>query len=110
MRVLCLIAAIAAPLSFAQPTAFAQPPDTPPAGGRGGGGHASLPPVVNTDTVTNNPFPDPIPATEGVIQVKFSEFATIPDIAGEAPRMMRLVDEPRTHRLFVNTMRGPLYS
>jgi len=26
------------------------------------------------------------------------------------PRMMRLLDEPGTHRLFVNTMNGPLYS
>jgi len=59
---------------------------------------------------TNNPYSTPIPATEGAIAVKFVEFATIPDIAGEAPRMMRLVDEPGTHRLFVNTMRGPLYS
>jgi hypothetical protein len=45
-----------------------------------------------------------------VITVKFAEFATIPDISGEAPRMMVLVDEPGTRRLFVNTMRGPLYS
>jgi hypothetical protein len=27
---------------------------------------------VNTDTLTNNPFPDPIPASNGVI-VKFVE-------------------------------------
>ena len=57
-----------------------------------------------------DPFPSPIPATEGVIQVRFVEFATVPDIAGEAPRMMNLVDEPATRRLFVNTMRGPLYT
>jgi hypothetical protein len=59
---------------------------------------------------TNNPFPEPIPAADGAIIVKFVEFAAIPDISGEAPRMMRLVDEPGTHRLFVSTMRGPLYS
>lgn len=106
MRVLCLAALLVPSLGFAQP------PDTPPAGDQPGrrGGRAPLPPLVNTDTVTNNPFPNPIPATDGVITVKFAEFAAIPDIAGEAPRMMRLVDEPGTHRLFVNTMRGPLYS
>jgi hypothetical protein len=61
---------------------------------------------------TNDPFPDPIPANEGVITVRFTEFATIPGIAGQpqAPRMMLLVDQPGTRRLFVNDMRGPLYS
>jgi hypothetical protein len=58
----------------------------------------------------SNPFATPIAATEGVITVKFVEFATIPDISGEAPRMMLLVDEPGTRRMFVNTMRGPLHS
>lgn len=57
-----------------------------------------------------DPFPTPIPATDGVIRVRFVEFATIPDVAGEAPRMMNLVDEPGTRRMFVNTMRGPLYT
>jgi hypothetical protein len=57
-----------------------------------------------------DPFPSPIPATEGVIRVRYVEFATIPDIEGEAPRMMNLVDEPGTRRMFVNTMRGPLYT
>jgi hypothetical protein len=59
---------------------------------------------------TNNPFVTPIVATEGVIAVNVTEFASIPDIAGEAPRMMLLVDEAGTRRLFVNTMRGSLYS
>jgi hypothetical protein len=59
---------------------------------------------------TNNPFPAPIPAVDGAIIVKFVEFASIPAISGEAPRMMLILDEPGTHRLFVNTMRGPLYS
>jgi hypothetical protein len=59
---------------------------------------------------TNDPFPTPIAANEGVIAVNFVDFATIPDIDGEAPRMMLLVDEPGTRRLFVNTMRGPLFS
>ncbi len=38
------------------------------------------------------------------------EFASLPDIAGVAARMMNLVDEPGTRRLFVNDMRGPIYS
>ena len=59
---------------------------------------------------TSNPFPAPIPASDGVITVKFAEFASIPDIGGEAARIMLILDEPGTHRLFVNTMQGPLYS
>ncbi len=59
---------------------------------------------------TNDPFPSPIPATEGVIRVDFVEFASIPFIDGSPPRMMRLVDEPGTGRIFVNDMRGPLYT
>ena len=57
-----------------------------------------------------DPFPKPIPATEGVVKVSFTEFASLPDIDGEAARPMLLVDEPGTHRLFVNDMRGILYS
>ena len=59
---------------------------------------------------SSNPFTTPIAATEGMITVNFVEFATIPDISNESPRIMLLVDEPGTRRLFVNTMRGPLYS
>ena len=59
---------------------------------------------------TNDPFPEPIAASEGVIRVSVAEFASIPDIDGVAARMMNLVDEPGTRRLFVNDMRGPLYS
>lgn len=57
-----------------------------------------------------DPFPTPIAATEGVIRVSFVEFASIPDAGGEAARMMLLVDEPGTRRLFVNDMRGPLFT
>jgi hypothetical protein len=57
-----------------------------------------------------DPFPAPIPTSEGVIRVRFSEFASIPDVGGEAARMMLLVDEPGTRRMFVNDMRGPLYA
>ena len=59
---------------------------------------------------TNDPFPTPIAATDGIIKVSFVEFASIPDIAGVAARMMLLVDEPGSRRMFVNDMRGPLYS
>ena len=59
---------------------------------------------------TPDPFPTPIPASDGVIRVSFREFAVVHDLEGVAARMMVLVDEPGTRRLFVNDMRGPLYS
>ena len=59
---------------------------------------------------TNDPFPQPIPAADGVIRVRFAEFASMPDVDGEAARMMLLLDQPATRRLFVNDMRGPLYT
>jgi hypothetical protein len=80
--------------SFVASTALAQAPAP-----------ATLPPGQ-----TNDPFPQPIAATEGVIRVNVREFASVPDIAGVAARMMLLVDEPGTKRLFVNDMRGPLYT
>jgi hypothetical protein len=62
----------------------------------------------------NNPYPAPIEATEGVIAVGFTEFATLPDVTvgtnSVAPRMMMLADEIGTKRLFVSTMTGMLYS
>jgi hypothetical protein len=59
---------------------------------------------------TNDPFPKPIAAGHDVIRVGVIEFAVIPDVGGDAPRMMLLVDEPGTRRLFVNEMRGALFS
>jgi glucose/arabinose dehydrogenase len=59
---------------------------------------------------TNDPFPQPIASTEGVITVTLREFASLPDIAGIAARMMTLVEEPASRRLFVSDMRGPLYT
>jgi hypothetical protein len=59
---------------------------------------------------SNDPFPAPIPASEGAVSVSFVEFASVPDIGGQAARMMLLSDEPGSRRLFVNDMRGPLYS
>ena len=55
------------------------------------------------------PLP-PIDSTKGVIMVNVAEFASVPDMNGAAARMMLMVDEPGTRRLFVNDMRGPLYS
>jgi len=59
---------------------------------------------------TNDPFPDPIPASEGVIVVGLEEFAALPDIDGAPARPMVLVDEPGSGRLFVNDMWGLVYS
>ena len=45
--------------------------------------------LAQATNVTNDPFPTPIAATDGVIAVKFTEFATIPDFnsaAQYAPR------------------------
>src|SRR5262245_29662474 len=75
---------------------FAQQPQQQP---------APLPPGQTID-----PFPQPIEARQGVITVGVREFASVPDIDGVAARMMNLVNEPGTKRLFVNDMRGPLYS
>ena len=59
--------------------------------------------------VTNDPFPAPIPATDGVIALKFVEFATIPDFNGAAPRIMTMLYEPGTQRYFASDMNGKLY-
>ena len=58
----------------------------------------------------DDPFPEPIEATEGVIIVGYTEFATLPDVGGERARPMRLVDESGSERLFVNDMQGPIYT
>ncbi|MGD8329784.1 MAG: PQQ-dependent sugar dehydrogenase [Acidobacteriota bacterium] len=64
-------------------------------------------PLVQT---TTDPFPDPVEQTDGVIGVGFREFASLPDIDGAPARPMLLIDEPGTGRLFVNDMRGPIYT
>jgi hypothetical protein len=61
------------------------------------------------ERTTNDPFPQPIPATEGAIRVRVAEFATLPDTPQPA-RMMLLTGEPGGRRLFVNDMRGLLYA
>ena len=61
---------------------------------------------------TRDPYPQPIEVTKDVILVRFVEFASLPDLPGQSQpaRMMLLVNEPGTRRLFVNDMRGPLYT
>jgi hypothetical protein len=61
---------------------------------------------------TRNPFAQPLADTEGIITVQFVEFASLPDLSKEPQpaRMMLLVNESGTRRLFVNDMRGPLYT
>ena len=59
---------------------------------------------------SDDPFAAPIAATDGAITVGVVEFAALPDVGGETARMMRLVDEPGTGRLFVNDMRGLVYT
>ncbi len=57
-----------------------------------------------------DPFPKPITQNAEPIRVNIAEFATIPESEGDAARMMLMRDEPGTRRLFVNDMRGPLYT
>lgn len=57
-----------------------------------------------------NPFPEPIRLASEALTVQIAEFASLPDSDSSPARMMRLVDEPGTGRLFVNDMRGPLYT
>ena len=59
---------------------------------------------------TNDPFPDPIATSDGVITVGVVEFASLPFVDGQPPRMMRLVDEPGTGRLFVSDMWGLVHT
>jgi hypothetical protein len=59
---------------------------------------------------TNDPFPAAIEASEGAIAVDFVEFASLPEMGGQPARVMIMVDEPGTGRMFANDMRGPIYS
>jgi hypothetical protein len=73
-------------------------------------GAATVSSVAAAQQLTLDPFPTPIETNQGVLAVNFVEFATIPDVDGEAPRMMHFVDEPATKRIFVSLMTGTLYS
>lgn len=59
---------------------------------------------------TEDPFSTPLPSADRATLVRFEEFARLPDVGDEAARMMLLVDEPGTGRLFVNDMTGLLYA
>jgi hypothetical protein len=59
---------------------------------------------------SNDPFPDPIGSSHAPIVVDYVEFAVIPGVGEASPRMMILVTEPGTRRLFVNDMNGPIHS
>jgi hypothetical protein len=79
---------------------------TPLSAQRRGGGAPDQPPVPGQ---TNDPFPQPIVSNEGVIVVTLSEFASLPNIGTVPARLMTLVEEPSTRRLFVSDMHGLLY-
>ena len=81
-------------------------PNAAPLAAQRGGGAPEQPPVPGQ---TNDPFPQPIASTEGVIVVTLSEFASLPDIDSVPARLMTLVEEPSTRRLFVSDMHGLLY-
>ena len=59
---------------------------------------------------SQDPFPEPLETTDRVITVGYTEFATLPDIDGVPARMMLMLDEPGTRRLFVNDQRGQIYA
>jgi len=71
---------------------------------------ALAPILAACSQTTDDPFPEPIETTEGVIVVGFDEFAVLPEVGGQAARPMLLLDEPGTGRMFVNDMWGPLYT
>ena len=58
---------------------------------------------------TTKPLP-PIDTVAGLLVVGVAEFASLPPIDTIAARPMLLIDERGTRRLFVNDMRGPIYS
>jgi hypothetical protein len=58
---------------------------------------------------TRKPLP-PIDSVAGLLVVGVAEFASLPAIDTIAARPMLLIDEGGTRRLFVNDMRGPIYS
>lgn len=60
--------------------------------------------------LSTDPFPTPIETNRDVIAVNYVEFAVIPNAdGGVAPRLMHMITEPGTQRLFVSTMLGVLY-
>lgn len=64
--------------------------------------------AVTAGAQVTNPYVTGIRPGDAAV-VGIQEFATLPDIAGVAARMMLLAQEPGTRNLMVNDMRGPLY-
>jgi hypothetical protein len=87
---------------------MAQAPQQPAAPAAPARGRQGPPPLGPGGT--RDPFPNPIPADEGAIKVDFVEFATLPDVDGNAARPMLMSYEAGTRRLFVNDMHGALYA
>ena len=108
-QVLALVLATASS-GFAQtpPTTGAPPPTAPGAPAAPAAGRQGPPPLGPNGT--RDPWPNPIPAEEGAIKVNFVEFATLPDVEGNAARPMLMSYEPGTRRMFVNDMHGALYA
>jgi glucose/arabinose dehydrogenase len=99
LAVAALALAVSGPVAaFAQTPAPAAPAAAP----------AALPPLLPGQT--NDPFPQLIIADRDVIAVTARDFAVIPDQAGEPARMMTLVDEPGSRRLWLSDMAGVLYT
>ena len=69
-----------------------------------------LVPAPGLAQTTDDPFPTPIAEQAEALHVGIEEFAVLPDFMGAPARMMLLVDEPGTGRLFVNDMHGVLYA
>jgi hypothetical protein len=90
------------------PQPGAPPPAAPGAPAAPARGRQGPPPLGPNGT--RDPWPVPIPAIAGAIRVNFVEFATLPDVGGNAARPMLMSYEPGTRRLFVNDMHGALYS
>jgi glucose/arabinose dehydrogenase len=57
-----------------------------------------------------DPYPAPINTTDAVVRVGITDFAMLPRVGGEAPRLMHMLTEPGTRRLFVSEMTGTIYS
>jgi len=109
--VLLATAVLIAPL-LAQTPPTAVPQGGPAGQGRPGGPGAQPPGPPPPATASNDPYAAPLEATKDVVTVSLKEFATLPDMAeaGQYRRMNLLIDEPGTKRLFVNDMRGQIYS
>ncbi len=65
---------------------------------------------VLAQETTNDPFTTDLEVEDGLVVVDVEEFASVPDSDGEPARMMLMVDEPATERMFVNDMRGPIHT